>query len=76
MIIAMLSPVSLAALSSGAAQSAFGMTHPVPRVRAIDGLASQPAPQPAPLAVAPAQRDGSAIPSRTLPRGSLLDLSV
>jgi hypothetical protein len=76
MIVAMLSPVSLAALSNGAAQSAFGMTHPVPRVRAIGGLQSQPAQQPAPMAVAPAPRDGSAVPNRSLPRGSLLDLSV
>jgi hypothetical protein len=76
MLIAMLSPVSLAALSNGAAQSAFGMTHPVPRVRAVDGQPPQPVPQRAPLAVAPAPRDGSTVPDRSLPRGSLLDLSV
>ena len=76
MIIGMLSPVSLAAFSTGAAQSDFGLTHPVPRVRAVGAVPSQPAPQPAPNPAAPSVRDGSAMPDRILPRGSLLDLSV
>jgi hypothetical protein len=69
----MLSPATLAAFSAGAAQSGFGPANPVHRVRSVAAQPAQPA-TPAPLT--PPVRDGEATPGRTLPRGSLLDLSV
>ena len=73
----MLSPATLAAFSTGMAQPGFGQTSSVHRVRCgrypaaaariADGT-SDPSRHPA--------RDGDATPSRLLPRGSLLDLSV
>jgi hypothetical protein len=72
----MLSPGSLSAFSSGAAQPGFGAPRPVQRVRAV---AEQPAQLAAPMAqvAAPARTsEGGMAPNRILPRGSLLDLSV
>ncbi len=83
MILRMLSTNSLAAFSASVAQTSLSSrpamspaagasgTGPVTRVRAT-GMQGQP--QPAPQKLAPAE--GSAPPGRTLPRGSLLDLSV
>jgi hypothetical protein len=68
----MLSPATLAAFSTGAAQSVFGQANPVHRVRSV-GAQAQPV-TPAPLT--PPARDSDATPGRPLPRGSLLDLSV
>ncbi len=69
----MLSPATLAAFSTGAAQSVFGQANPVRRVRSVGAQPTQPV-TPAPLT--PPARDGEATPGRPLPRGSLLDLSV
>jgi hypothetical protein len=70
----MLSPASLAAFSTGVAQPAFGQPRSVQRVRSTAPQPVQPA-APQPSLAAPG-RDGDAPPSRLLPRGSLLDLSV
>jgi hypothetical protein len=70
----MLSPATLAAVS--VAQSGFGQTYPVHRVRAVGGQPAQPASQAAPAALPPPARGGNIAPGQPLPRGSLLDLSV
>ena len=78
MMLRMLSSNSLTAFSASLAQGgisppAVGRTPSVSRVRAT-GLGTQPS---APPAMKLVQPDASgASPSRALPRGSLLDLSV
>jgi hypothetical protein len=70
----MLSPISLAALSSGPVQAGSVAAQPVQRVRAV---AARPPVPIAPTTGASRQSgEGGAMPERTLPRGSLLDLSV
>jgi hypothetical protein len=72
----MLSPTALAAFSVGVAQPSSGQTNSVHRVRSVGPQQGQP-PSPAAQATGtPQVRDGDAAPSRLLPRGSLLDLSV
>jgi hypothetical protein len=72
----MLSPATLSAFSTGIAQSGFGQTGPVHRVRGVGTQLPQSASPAAPAILAPSARDGDATPGRPLPRGSLLDLSV
>jgi hypothetical protein len=74
--VAMLSPATLAAFSTGVAQTGLGQASPVHRVRAVGAQPAQPAPSSSPSSLAPPARDGDATPGRPLPRGSLLDLSV
>jgi hypothetical protein len=73
----MLAMNSLGTVASvvGVSQAAFGQVNPLQRVRAVAGQSSQAA-SPPPSTTAPPTRDGGAMPSRSLPRGSLLDLSV
>ena len=70
----MLSPATLAAVS--VAQSGFGQTNPIHRVRAVGAQPAQPASPTAPATLAPPARGGDIAPGQPLPRGSLLDLSV
>jgi hypothetical protein len=72
----MLSPATLSAFSTGIAQSGFGQTSPVHRVRGVGSQLPQSASPTAPAILAPSARDSDATPGRPLPRGSLLDLSV
>jgi hypothetical protein len=76
MIPGMLSPGSIAALSLGLPRVAPGVGQPLPRVRAVAGQITQPNSSALPNVMPPAMRDAPVAPSRTLPRGSLLDLSV
>jgi hypothetical protein len=71
----MLSPASIAAFSTGPAQAGAAPTRPVQRVRSVGGQPAQPT---APVAGGTPKTGeaGTAAPSRILPRGSLLDLSV
>jgi hypothetical protein len=73
---AMLSPATLAAFSVGVTQPGFSPTNSVHRARAVGPQAAQPPSPAAPATGTPPLRDGDAAPSRLLPRGSLLDLSV
>lgn len=72
----MLSPSTLAVFSGGVAQSGLGQARPIRPVRAVGTLQQQSTAPATRSAVAPATRDGSSLPNRVLPRGSLLDLSV
>jgi hypothetical protein len=71
MIDSMLSVTSLAAFSS----SGIGPVHPTP-VRAVGSASPGALPRPSPPGLPTGTGEGAAAPSRTLPRGSLLDLSV
>jgi hypothetical protein len=71
----MLSPASLTAFSTGAAQAALGQMGAVHRVRAVGAQQPQPITPGASSTAAQPSRDNDA-PGRPLPRGSLLDLSV
>ncbi len=74
MILRMISTGSLSAFSASVAQSRLGQTSPIHPARALS-----PESKPAPLQQLPGLPSGSqAVPTgnRTLPRGSLLDLSV
>lgn len=68
----MLSPLSIAAFSAGIAPPS-GVSANVHPARAVSAAASQSGSQPTLTGIAPPTRDA---PSRVLPRGSLLDLSV
>jgi hypothetical protein len=75
MMLGMLAPASLAAFSAGAALAGFGHPRPVQGVRTVRGADEQPV-APVPQGRPPAPGAVDATPNRTLPRGSLLDLSV
>ncbi|HME25653.1 MAG TPA: hypothetical protein VKI44_30685 [Acetobacteraceae bacterium] len=72
----MLSPGSLAAVSTGMAQLGFVQANPVHRARAVGAQPAQPGSATAPATLAPPARGGDIAPGQPLPRGSLLDLSV
>jgi hypothetical protein len=73
---------SLSAFTASVAQTGIGQARAVQTIRAMDGTAQTGQAQTGqalggPLRVAPAPRSGEAAPSpRTLPRGSLLDMTV
>jgi hypothetical protein len=73
---------SLSAFTASVAQTGIGQARAVQTVRAMDGTASTGQAQTGAgsggsLRVAPSPRAGESAPSsRTLPRGSLLDLTV
>ena len=76
MMLGMLAPGSLAAFSAGVAQAGFGQPRPVHSVRAVSGTPEQPSAPATSDRLLPPGGSGDATPSRILPRGSLLDLSV
>jgi hypothetical protein len=72
----MLSPISLSAFSTAGVQPSPGVAGAVHRVRAVGGQPAAPVLPAMPVAPATPGRDADGAPARTLPRGSLLDLSV
>jgi len=76
MIVAMLSPTTLAAFSANAAQLGFAPANPVQRVQSVTQQAAPTRTPAVPAMLSPSGRDGANLPSRQLPRGSLLDMSV
>lgn len=76
MMFRMLSPISLAAFSAGAAQAGFGQARGIQGVRTVGGQPPQPPAPAAPGPLPPRDVEGGGAPGRILPRGSLLDLSV
>jgi hypothetical protein len=71
----MLSPTTLTAFSPTIAQPGSGRAGPIQRVRAVTTQPAQPA-APADEVLALPGRDSGTPPGRSLPRGSLLDVSV
>jgi len=76
MIFHMLSPGSLAAFSAAVSQAGFGQPRSVQGVRAVSGEQVQQTAPAAPRPLPPRDVEGGVTPARTLPRGSLLDLSI
>lgn len=72
----MLSPSSVAAISSSVAQLGVGRANPVSRARTAVGQTVPPNQPTVPALTAPQGRDVPNQPGQPLPRGSLLDLSV
>jgi hypothetical protein len=65
----------MSAFSTGPAQAGAAPTRPVQRVRSIAGQSAQPT-APVSSGTPRTGETGAPAPSRILPRGSLLDLSV
>jgi hypothetical protein len=67
---------SLSAFSASVVQSGIGPGRPVQGVRALDGTTPTGQASAGPVRAGPPRTGETAPPTRNLPRGSLLDLTV